>query len=73
MTAPPLSDEMLETLQRDTFAYFLDQANPANGLVADTTADGAPALPEAVEAAGSWGAVPGLPSPIGFLRCLLVG
>jgi len=34
---------MLETLQRDTFAYFLDQANPANGLVSDTSEDGAPA------------------------------
>ena len=37
------SDEMLETLQRDTFAYFLDQANPANGLVSDSTKEGAPA------------------------------
>ena len=36
-------DELLETLQRDTFAYFLDQANPANGLVSDTTKEGAPA------------------------------
>ncbi|MEO7965902.1 MAG: glucoamylase family protein [Gemmatimonadaceae bacterium] len=34
---------MLEQLQRDTFAYFLEQANPANGLVSDTTQDGAPA------------------------------
>ncbi|WP_411282438.1 glucoamylase family protein [Gemmatimonas sp.] len=34
---------MLHALQRDTFAYLLDQGNPVNGLVADTTADGAPA------------------------------
>lgn len=43
MLIPSAADRMLEALQRDTFAYFLEQANPANGLVADTTADGAPA------------------------------
>jgi len=42
MTTASTSDTMLATLQRDTFAYFLDQANPANGLVADTTGEGAP-------------------------------
>ncbi len=49
MTAPPLGDELLHTLQRDTSAYVLDQANPANGLVSDTTADGAPASIAVVE------------------------
>lgn len=32
----------LETLQRDTFRYFHDLANPANGLVPDSTKPGAP-------------------------------
>ena len=35
--------ESLERLQRDTFTYFLQQSNPFNGLVADTTESGAPA------------------------------
>lgn len=43
MIRPSLYDDMLERIQRDTFAYFLDQANPANGLVLDRTEDGAPA------------------------------
>ncbi len=43
MTSPSSSGAMLEALQRDRFSYFLDQANPANGLVSDTTEDGAPA------------------------------
>lgn len=51
---------LLATLQRRAFAYFLHETNPENGLVADTTAPGAPssiaavglaltALPVAVE------------------------
>jgi hypothetical protein len=36
-------NEMLESIQRDTFAYFLEQTNSANGLVADRTDPGAPA------------------------------
>jgi hypothetical protein len=43
MIRPSLNDDMLDGIQRDTFAYFLDQANPANGLVLDRTEDGAPA------------------------------
>ena len=40
-TAP--SDEaLLEHLQREAFDYFLHAYNPRNGLVADTTHDGAP-------------------------------
>lgn len=35
--------EMLDSLQRDTFEYFLREDNPANGLVADKTRPGWPA------------------------------
>ena len=39
-----MTDEaLLDRLQRNAFDYFLRQANPANGLVADTTRKGAPA------------------------------
>lgn len=38
----------LELLQRETFAYFLHEANPANGLIADKTKRGAPASIAAV-------------------------
>jgi hypothetical protein len=44
----PLSDELLATLQRKTFDYFLNEVNPSNGLVADRTKDGAPASIAAV-------------------------
>ncbi|MEO6236330.1 MAG: glucoamylase family protein [Vicinamibacterales bacterium] len=38
-----MTDEaMLDQLQRETFLYFLDEANPHNGLVADRTQLGAP-------------------------------
>ena len=33
----------LEQLQRESFSYFLNEANPTNGLVIDKTADGSPA------------------------------
>jgi hypothetical protein len=33
---------MLEKLQRDTFGYFLNETNPANGLVPDNTRKDAP-------------------------------
>ena len=36
------SDEKLEALQRLTFAYFLKESNPENGLVPDSTRQGAP-------------------------------
>ncbi len=36
-------DDALEVLQRQTFDYFLKEANPANGLVIDKTAAGWPA------------------------------
>jgi hypothetical protein len=44
----PLSDELLATLQRKTFDYFVNEVNPSNGLVADRTKDGAPASIAAV-------------------------
>jgi len=44
----PLSDEMLDTLQRETFEYFLYEDNPANGLIADKTQAGSPASIAAV-------------------------
>ena len=42
---PPAHDqpEQLEQLQRDTFGYFLHEANPGNGLVVDKTEDNWPA------------------------------
>lgn len=37
------SDAELETLQRETFDYFLKEVNPANGLILDKTAEKWPA------------------------------
>ena len=42
--APQAAGEaLLDGLQRAAFDYFLQNTNPRNGLVADTTRDGAPA------------------------------
>ena len=38
-----LDDELLDHLQRGAFGYFADEANHANGLVADTSRTGSPA------------------------------
>ena len=38
----PFSDRELEELQRLTFDYFLKETNPENGLVPDSTRQGAP-------------------------------
>ncbi len=38
----PADEAMLESLQRGAFDYFLKAYNPRNGLVADTTREGAP-------------------------------
>ena len=35
--------EMLDRLQKETFQYFLEEANPENGLVRDRTQPGSPA------------------------------
>ena len=38
-----LDEDLLDRLQRGAFGYFVDEANPTNGLVADTSRDGSPA------------------------------
>ncbi|MEO8848899.1 MAG: hypothetical protein ABI440_09770, partial [Casimicrobiaceae bacterium] len=38
----------METLQRDTFNYFVHEANPVNGLIIDKTQPGTPASIAAV-------------------------
>lgn len=48
MNRTSISDEKLERIQRDAFGYFLKETNPANGLVADNTSEGAPASIAAV-------------------------
>jgi hypothetical protein len=40
--------ELLNELQRGAFQYFMDKTNPANGLVADSTWENAPASIAAV-------------------------
>jgi hypothetical protein len=44
----PTIDAELETLQRQTFSYFVHETNPANGLVIDNTAPDWPASIAAV-------------------------
>jgi hypothetical protein len=39
----PADEELLERLQRAAVGYFLQQVNPANGLVADTSREQSPA------------------------------
>ncbi|MEO7436428.1 MAG: glucoamylase family protein [Candidatus Binatia bacterium] len=48
MSPAALSAERLDLLQRETFEYFLYEDNPANGLIADNTQEGAPASIAAV-------------------------
>ena len=45
MAEPPAQsdEELLDRFQRAAFGYFLEQFNPENGLVADTSRAGAPA------------------------------
>jgi hypothetical protein len=43
-----VNPEVLEALQRETFDYFVHEANPLNGLVVDKTQAGAPASIAAV-------------------------
>src|SRR5690242_8826231 len=40
--------ELLDDLQNKSFRYFIDQVNPANGLVADSTWENSPASIAAV-------------------------
>jgi hypothetical protein len=39
----PTNDELLDGLQRAAFGYFLQEVNPVNGLVADTSREASPA------------------------------
>ncbi|HEY4249453.1 MAG TPA: glucoamylase family protein [Lacunisphaera sp.] len=48
MKKPALSHETLKDVQRETFAYFMHEANPKNGLIADSTRPGSPASIAAV-------------------------
>lgn len=48
MSRKALGDDMLDGLQRDTFRYFLDETNPRNGLVPDSTRKGSPSSIAAV-------------------------
>jgi hypothetical protein len=45
---PSLNDEDLAQLEHDTFKYFADEMNPDNGLVPDSTKEGAPSSIAAV-------------------------
>jgi hypothetical protein len=45
---PKVSSAVIEAIQRETFAYFIHEANPLNGLVVDKTQAGAPASIAAV-------------------------
>ena len=42
MSEPSPHLEVLERLQRDAVGYFLRAANPDNGLIADSSREGAP-------------------------------
>ena len=48
MSDPSVSPAVLEALQRETFNYFVHEANPNNGLIVDKTQAGAPASIAAV-------------------------
>jgi hypothetical protein len=58
------SEQMLDALEHDAFAYFLDQVNPSNGLIADSTREGSPSSIAAVGFALA-------AYPIGVLRKLI--
>jgi len=45
---PKISPEVMEALQRQTFDYFIHEANPLNGLIVDKTKAGSPASIAAV-------------------------
>jgi hypothetical protein len=48
VTVESPDDQLLDRLQRDTLRYFLDEANPDNGLIPDSTRLGAPSSITAV-------------------------
>lgn len=43
MSDAPTRARVLDALQRDTFDYFVHEANPVNGLISDKTEPGTPA------------------------------
>ena len=43
MSVAQARSKAMEALQRDTFNYFVHEANPVNGLVIDKTQPGTPA------------------------------
>src|SRR5450756_2937570 len=48
MSSRVLGDDALDKLQRNTFGYFLEETSPSNGLVPDSTREGAPSSIAAV-------------------------
>ncbi len=48
MTQSILTHETLDSIQRETFDYFVHEVNPVNGLIADRNREGAPASIAAV-------------------------
>ena len=48
MNGQAISSKFLDALQRETFDYFVHEANPVNGLIADKTQMGSPASIAAV-------------------------
>ena len=42
MAPETLGEDALDELQRSTFSYFLEETNPRNGLVADSTRENSP-------------------------------
>ncbi len=48
MSYAPIGQAEFDRLQRETFEYFVKEANPRNGLIADKTKPGAPASIAAV-------------------------
>jgi hypothetical protein len=48
MNVDSLSPELMNTLQREAFDYFVHEVNPLNGLIADKTQPGSPASIAAV-------------------------
>ncbi len=48
MNQAKLTPETLDTLQRETFDYFIHEVNPANGLIVDKIQEGSPASIAAV-------------------------
>src|ERR1039458_3908434 len=41
-SAQPTTDALLDTIQHGAFNFFWNEANPANGLIKDRSAQGAP-------------------------------